>query len=187
MLILGISGSPAKDGVTSLLLDNALLGARSKLAETEKVILNDLYFRPCQQCGGCDRTGICVLKDDLSFLYDRIEVADAVIVSSPIFFGSVSAQIKMMIDRFQCAWIRRNMADNPVGAKSRRGIFLCAAGSERTDFFENARKTIRIFYATLNIEYYGELFVPSADGKKISGELEYSLKRAFELGVAICR
>ncbi|HHU30493.1 MAG TPA: flavodoxin family protein [Firmicutes bacterium] len=107
MLVLGISGSPRRNGNTEILLDEALKSAGEAGADTEKVILQKMKFSPCIACGSCDNTGICVLKDDMQELYEKIIAADALIVSTPIYFYNVSACLKAAIDRAQALWARR--------------------------------------------------------------------------------
>ena len=98
-------------------------------ARVEKVALSGLSFSPCLECGGCDNSGVCVLRDDLEPLYGKIGSADALVVASPIFFGSVSAQMKMLIDRFQCRWVAKYVLGSKRAAKKKRkGIFLSVAG-----------------------------------------------------------
>src|SRR3989338_614183 len=104
MYVLGINGSPRIGGNTNLLLDKALEGAKNKGAKIEKVILNKLKIVPCQECEVVRDDGTCKIEDDFQPLYDKIKKADAIILASPIFFGSLSAQTKIMIDRFQCYW-----------------------------------------------------------------------------------
>ena len=63
--VLGIYGSPRKRGNTDQLLDKALEGARSAGAETHGIHVRDLKMSGCIECGGCDKTGKCVVKDDM--------------------------------------------------------------------------------------------------------------------------
>ncbi len=186
--VIGIGGSPRKGGNSDILLDETLKGARKHGASCEKIILNDLDFRPCQECGGCDETGVCVVKDDMQSVYKKIEEADRIIIATPIFFGSLSAQIKMMIDRFQSYWIRRYILKIAVSAKKRRkGIFLCVSGSDKKEFFENAKKIIRIFFITLNIEYFGDVFCGGIDEKAAIKKNKKTLAKAFKLGEALVK
>ena len=188
MKILGISGSPRKGGNTDTLLDRSLEGARSAGAFVEKVILNDLNFKPCQECGGCDETGICVVQDDMQPLYKKLIDSDSVIIASPIFFGSLSAQVKMMIDRLQCLWVLKYVLRKAVTARrKRKGIFLCVGGAAKEEFFENAKSIIKIFFATLDIKYAGDLCLGGVDRKQEISERPDALKRAFELGRALLK
>src|SRR3989338_7150204 len=188
MNILGISGSPRKGGNTDTLLDKALEGVKSAGGIVEKIILNDLNFKPCQECGGCDETGICVVQDDMQDVYKKLQDADAVIIASPIFFGSLSAQVKMMIDRLQCLWVSKYVLKKVLRSKKRRkGIFLCVGGADKKGFFENANSIIRVFFATLDIEYSGELFYGGLDKKMAIMEKEGALKKAFDLGRSLVK
>lgn len=187
MHILGISGSPKRRGLTNLLLDNAIDGARREGAVTEKIILNDLNFRACQECGGCDNTGICVLDDDMKPVYDKIAAADAMIVASPIYFGTVTAQLKAMIDRLQCSWVAKYVLKKKTPLRNKRkGIFLCVGGNDKKEYFEDAKKVVKIMFAVLDIKYSGDLFVggtnilPSGSAKK-----DKAFQKAFDLGVML--
>ncbi len=181
MKVLGILGSPRRGGNTEILLDKALAGAKAAGAETEKIVLNELNFRPCQECAGCDETGVCVLKDDLRDVYRKVEEADGLILAAPVFFGSLSAQTKMMIDRFQAKWIGKNLLKQPV-KKKKTAVFLCAAATDRRDFFENARTIAGHFFSTAGAKSVGELFCPRMDKKEAIIAHPELLEEAFALG-----
>ena len=104
MLIIAINGSPRKNGATAILLNKALEGAASQKAETEFIQLNKLKMRGCQGCFSCKKRGgksygKCVLKDDMTPLYKRIEQADALFLGSPFYFHSITSAMKMFIER----------------------------------------------------------------------------------------
>lgn len=186
MKVLGISGSPRKAGNTDTLLDKALEGAKSAGGQVEKIVLNDLNIRPCQECGGCDETGICVIADDMQLVYKKLNGADAVIVASPIFFGSITAQLKTMIDRLQSLWVLKYVLKKAGTARRRRrGIFLCVSAARKKRFFENAKSIIKIFFATLDIKYAGDLCLGGLDKREAVTERRDALKKAFELGRAL--
>ena len=83
MLVLGLAGSPRRNGNTEILLDEALAGAREAGAETEKIVLCTLKYSPCISCGSCEKTGRCVLQDDMQMVNERIIAADALIFATP--------------------------------------------------------------------------------------------------------
>ena len=104
MKVLAFNGSPRRDGTTATLLTKVLEGAASQGAETEFIQLNELNMKGCQACFSCKKRGgksygKCALKDDMTPLYERIEQADAFFVGSPIYFGSITSELKMFIDR----------------------------------------------------------------------------------------
>ncbi len=180
--VLGISGSPRRNGNTEILLDKALKGAASKGAQTEKFILNEMRFKACQECGGCRYTGICVVDDDMKLIYEKIGRADVVILSSPIFFGSISAQLKAMIDRFQCAWAAKYLLKRPPPSVKKSGAFISAGGSDKEAFFENAKQIIKIFFITLNIKYTKDLFFDKVEEKAEILKNKAALEAAYDLG-----
>ena len=185
MKILGISGSPRISGNTDILLDKILEGAKSKGASIDKVILNKLKFSPCQECENMRDDGECIVQDDMQGLYKKIKETDVLILASPIFFGSLSAQTKMMIDRFQCAWRAKYILKKDTGYKKKKGVFISVEGSDRKDFFENARSIVKNLFATINAGYKEELFCPGVDEKRSILKHPDCLKKASDLGAVI--
>jgi len=185
MKVLGISGSPRLKGNTDILLDRILEGAKSKGANTEKIILNKLKFSPCQECENLKDDGTCIVQDDMQSVYKKIKEADVLILASPIFFGSLSAQTKMMVDRFQCLWRAKYVLKKDTGFKKIKGVFISVEGSNRKDFFDNAKSIVKNLFATINVDYREELFCSSVDEKGSILEHPGCLKKAFELGARL--
>lgn len=185
MRVLGINGSPRIGGNTDILLDKVLEGARSKGARTEKVVLNNLKFSPCQECENLRDDGSCIIEDDMQPLYKKIEEADRIILASPIFFGSLSAQTKMMIDRFQCAWRAKYILKKDIFKRKRKGGFISVEGSTRKDFFDNAKSIVKNLFATISVDYEEELFCSGVDEKGDILKYPEVLKKAFEVGERI--
>jgi len=185
MKVLGISGSPRIGGNTDILLDKLLEGAKIKGAKIEKIILNKLKFSGCQECDNVNDDGTCIIEDDMQGVYDKIKNADVIILASPIFFGSLSAQTKMMVDRFQCLWRAKYILKKDIGFKKIKGVFLSIEGSDRKDFFDNAKSIVKNFFAVINVEYKSELFCSNIDAKGNMLKHPDCLKKAFELGERI--
>ena len=100
MKVLGINASPrGSKSQTRKLVQAVLDGASSKGATVELVDLCRLKMEYCNACGICYETGKCVKKDDLQTLYRKILSADGLVMGSPNYFHSVTAQMKTMIDR----------------------------------------------------------------------------------------
>jgi multimeric flavodoxin WrbA len=130
-----------------MLMDAALEGAKEAGAEVRKVFLADLDIRPCSSCGECADGVGCVIADDAPALYALIDSADVIIVSSPVYFDGVSAQLKAFIDRCQLFWQRKYVLKRP--GKEKRGAFLSAAARIRTEF-ACPEATVRAFLLTVN-------------------------------------
>ncbi len=103
MKIIGISGSPRTKGNTDLLVQEALKAASGAGADTEFISLAGKKINPCNACGTC-RTekskGVCTIKDDdVPKIFDVMKDADGIIVGSPVYFLSITAQLKALFDR----------------------------------------------------------------------------------------
>jgi len=187
--ILGISGSPRRGGNTDTLLDEMLRGAKSAGAICQKIALKDIDFKGCVSCGSCsDVARICKIADGMRPIFKKIQEADSLVVASPIYFGSITGQLKTMIDRFECFWAARCIFNKPMRTKSgSRGVFICVAGQNKKIYFTNAKQIIKYFFNTIDMVYYDELLltgiVDKADVLKRSG----AMKKAFSMGVKLVR
>lgn len=184
--VAGILGSPREGGNTEILLDEALKGANSTGAIVEKISLGGLEFKGCIECGGCYQTGECVLRDDLTPVYEKVRNADVVILASPIFFAGVTAQLKAMIDRFQTEWVckyllRRRTKDDGRWM-NRKGAFICVGGHKDKKFYEPAKATVDIFFKTLDIDFSEELFFGGVEKAGDIRAVKGALQKAFKLG-----
>lgn len=116
MRILGIVGSPRRNGNTEILMREALKPAADSGCETEMFLLSEKEVAPCDACGICFKTGSCVVKDDMQELYERMARADGIIIGSPVYFGSVSSQAKAVMDRTFALLAKRSLQDKVAGA-----------------------------------------------------------------------
>lgn len=182
MRLLAINGSPRAGGNTDLLLAEAVRGGQSRGADTETIALNALSYAPCQECEGLAYDRPCVILDDMQSVYEKIAGADAIVLGSPVFFGSVSAQVKMMVDRFQCAWVAAQRRDRIFFSRAKSVGFIAVASSAREDFFAASRAVVRNWAATIGGAYREELFCAGLEEKgSVRAHPEY-LERAFEMG-----
>ncbi len=184
--VLGIAGSPRQNGNTALLLQEALRGAEESGAVTEKIILCKRNINPCTACGGCSKTGKCVIGDAMDQLYKKTLAAHGIIISAPIYFNSVNAQTKAFIDRFQCIWERKyslheDLTD-PNIRPARRGLFLSVAGLDDPRSFDGAIKVMDMFFNLIDIKYYGRLFFFKMNGKGAVQKHPTALNDAYMAG-----
>jgi multimeric flavodoxin WrbA len=155
MRIIAFNGSPRKGGNTQVLLEAVLDGIRQSGHDVEVFRLNDLTYRPCQNCGGCTKEGKCVLGDDMTPLYDKLLAADGIIVASPIYFYGVSAQTKSFLDRLQALWSRKKILKRTgkwKDEKKRRGMFISLAATKGPKIFDGARLEVYYGLETLGVE-----------------------------------
>jgi len=187
MKVLGISTSPRCNGNSEMLLRQALAGAESAGAEVEHVRLSDFEVGPCIECNSCFETGVCVLRDDYRQLLRRILDADRLIFASPVFFMSVCAQAKMLIDRGQCLWAAKYiLKKSPVAEREdRRAMVIAVGGSKSKKQFDCIRLMMKIYFDSLGVRYESNLFVNQVDE---AGDIEKhaaAMEQAFKLGSAL--
>lgn len=142
MMILGISGSPRKGGNTEYILDEALKVASERGFKTEKLLASALTVGYCDDCGDCARGKPCPIKDDMDKFYELMEKADAIITASPVYFGSITAQLKAIFDR--SISLRRQ----GFKLKNKVGCALTVGGSRNG----GQEKTIETIHAWMHIQ-----------------------------------
>jgi multimeric flavodoxin WrbA len=141
MKVLGICGSP-REGATEFLLKKALRDLECEESiETVFITVKDKDISPCTHCNNCVETkGKCSISDDMDEIYKALREADGIIFASPVHFGSISAQLKAVIDRCQ-AMI---MEDLDI-FKNKVGISI-VVGGDRSGGQELAIQQINTFY-----------------------------------------
>jgi len=124
MKILGIVCSPRTHGNTEILVQASLAKAQEEGAEIELVPLAGKTIAPCDACYSCRKTGKCHIKDDMQDIYTKLLEADGIIFGTPVYYWSVSAQAKVLIDRtflFSAKHELRNKAAGVVVTLERLG------------------------------------------------------------------
>lgn len=104
--VLILSGSPRKAGNSDLLCDEFLRGAKEAGHDVEKVRVAEKKIAPCAACYYCtSHDGACVHKDDMAELLQKMIDADVLVLASPVYFYSIDAQLKAVIDRSVARWL----------------------------------------------------------------------------------
>ena len=178
--ILAIYGSPRRKGNTALLLKNAVKGAIEAGADVEEIILRDLKMSPCLEIYGCKETGRCVIHDDFQQVYDKLLSCQGLMLASPIFFYTVSAHTKILMDRCQSLWVKKywlekNTIESPKF--TRKGLFISVGATKGKKLFEGTLLSIRYFFEILDMELWKSLLYRSLDLEgDILGHPEYLLE-----------
>jgi len=138
MKIVGISGSQRRKGNTEILLDVALEVAKENGALVSKFSLRDKVIGPCNGCLKCTETGKCVIKDDMQELYKEMLESDGIIWATPVYFWSMSGQMKIVIDRTYALTFPKLQLANKIG-----GLILVAAARGCV----NAANTFQMYFS----------------------------------------
>lgn len=189
MKIVVFQCSPRIGGNTEILLKEALKPISNNKENEIKIFQpNSLKIMPCQDCDGCNDTGICIIKDDMTDIYEWIRQADRIILASPIYFLSLSAQAKIVIDRCQCFWHEKYSLKKPIleGKHKRKGLVLLVGGMKSVDI-KCIELTAKSFFRTISISGHNVISVLGINAKGDILNYPEFLRKAYiageELGV----
>lgn len=102
--VLILSGSPRKGGNSDLLCDEFMRGAIEAGHEVEKIRVQEKKVACCIACYACRDTGVCAIKDNMAEIMQKMIECDVMVLASPVYFYSIDAQLKAVIDRSVCRW-----------------------------------------------------------------------------------
>ena len=182
--VLGISTSPRADGSSDLLLRQALAGAESAGASTEYINLRDFNIAPCTECNDCYTTGKCNIEDDFQLILQKMLDADRLIFATPVFFMTVCAQAKLLIDRCQCLWANKHILKKPLFTteRDRRAMVIAVGGSKSKKMFESIHLTMKYWLDVLEFNYVSELFINQIGEPSRIKQHPTALNDAYRLG-----
>ena len=145
--ILGISGSPNLKGNTAFAVNQALLSAAEEGCETRFVPLAGKVISPCIGCFKCQKTRECFRRDSMDEIIEALLWCDGLIIGSPVYFGMLSGQLKVMMDR--CVCLRPEYGEKiPLEGKI-AGAIACA--NSRNGGQELTIQNIQTFFLQMNM------------------------------------
>jgi len=182
--ITGIIGSPRLKKNTDALVRQTLNGCRSQGVSVDTICLNKLEIKPCQAHKVQDGKG-CIIRDDMDAVYEIFETADGLVLGTPVFYNSVSGQMKMMIDRSYC--LAKAVSLGPgkrkyvtTVAKHKKGVVISVGGSGTNP--DCVLPIFDIWSSEVNLEIIDSLCVSEGQLGKLPMESEKTLEAAFEKG-----
>ena len=172
--VLILSGSPRKGGNSDTLCDEFMRGAVEAGNEVEKIRVSDYKIGYCTGCYYCQKSGgVCAIKDDMNELLQKMIDADVIVLASPVYFYSIDAQLKTVIDRTVARWLE---------VKNKEFYYIATSADKDK---KSQERTIECFrgYADC-VEGAVEKGVIYATGVYQKGEIQNSpaLKEAYEMG-----
>ena len=208
MNVIGINGSPRKQWNTATLVAKALEGAAAQGATTEQFHLYDLDFKGCISCFACktrggNSYGKCVMNDDLAPVLEKIAAADALVIGSPIYFGTVTGETRSFLERLLFQYLTYTVPYGTLLSKQIKTGFIYtmnvseeqsrAYGYEQV-FTTNERYAQLLLgpaeslcaFDTCQVDDYSKVVIESFDpihkAKRRTEVLPLECQRAFELG-----
>jgi multimeric flavodoxin WrbA len=188
MKVLGISSSPREKSNSDILLRRALAGASSVGAEAEYLRLNKLNMAPCSACGACYGTGRCPVEDDYQMVLAKMLEADRLIFATPVFFMSVCAQAKILIDRCQSLWALKYVLKQPIEVprgKHRLAMVIAVGGTKSKKMFESIRLVMKYYLDALDMGYFANLFISNVDKAGAISDNAEAIEQAHRLGAEL--
>ncbi len=176
-------GSPRKRGNSSTLAAQVAAGAKAGGAQVETFYLHGMNIKPCTACDGCrKKTHVdCVIKDDMQMLYPKLRSADVIVIASPIYWFTFSAQTKLFIDR----WYGLGSAEGYALAGKKFALLLSYADAD--PFLSGAVNALRTFQDALRFieaELVGMVYGSASKAGEISKN-KALMDEAYKLGQKI--
>ncbi len=185
----GLIGSPVKNGNVDLLVNQVLAGAASRGAEIKKISLNDLQIKTCQSCDVDPAPGYCIYTDDMQQVYDALDACDLLVLGTPVYFDTVSAQVKLMIDRCNCIRPYIRQADGSYAferrmKKKKAAVLVIVGGEEKA--FDAITRVVKGFFNWVEAKLVDSIFYTHKDNEiGRVGEDKELMQRAFDLGARL--
>jgi multimeric flavodoxin WrbA len=187
--ITGIVGSPRLKKNTDALVQQTLNGCRSKGALVETIYLNKLEIKPCQAHKVQDGKG-CIIRDGMDAVYEIFEASEGLVLGTPVFYNSVSSQMKLMIDRSYC--LAKAVSIGPgkhkyvtTVKKRKKGVVISVGGSGTNP--DCVLPIFDIWSNEVNLEIIDTLCVSEGQLGRLPMESEKTLEAAFEKGRNLVR
>ena len=211
MKVIAINGSPRKDGNTAILLKKALEGFASGGAQTELVNLYDLTYKGCISCFACKLKGgksygRCAVNDDLAPIFKKVEESDAIILGSPIYIGSITGEMKSLLERLTFQYLVYDENHTSLFKKKIKvGLIYTMGAPENVIkqmgyeklFNDNERLMQRMFGETESLvvtdtyqfddysKYVSTAFDPEEKLKRRKEQFPKDCQKAYEMGVRL--
>ena len=134
--ILILSGSPRKGGNSDYLCDKFLEGAREAGHDVEKIFVSEKKIGYCRACYACRNSHKCIIQDDMPEILDKMINADVLVLASPVYFYSINAQIKTVLDRTLARWTE---------LKNKEFYYILTAGEDNRAIMERSVECFRGF------------------------------------------
>jgi multimeric flavodoxin WrbA len=183
--IVAIYGSPRRRGNTATLLKQAVAGARDAGTQVEEIVLRDLKLSPCLEIYSCRQDGECCIHDDFQRVRTLVLSSAGLMLASPIFYYTVSAHTKVLMDRFHSLWVKKylvNQGRGPAPPARRKGLFISAGATRGKRLFEGTLLSMRYFFDTLDMDLWRSLLCRGLEDQGEAQEHPDYMDQAYVAG-----
>jgi multimeric flavodoxin WrbA len=171
--VLGVAGSPRRSGNSETILDEVLRGAKEAGATTTKVILAERDVKPCRACNACARSRICIQRDDMAAIVEKMGEAKVWVIATPVYWWGPTAQMKAWIDRWYGV---------PRDVFKGRRVILAVSSGGGPEYSGLMVKTFGEIFTYLDVEVYAVLQAQGSNTKTSARGDERLMKEAYAAG-----
>ena len=180
--VLVVMGSPRKNGNSATLAKQVAAGAEAAGAKVESLYLHDMNIQPCTACDVCreDTVKDCVIDDDMQALYAKLRRVDGLVIASPVYWFTVSAQTKAFMDR----WYAFGNPQEKYAAFSGKRIVIVLTYGDIDPFASGAVNALRTFQDAFNYvgsEIVGMIYGSASEAGEIGTNRDL-MEKAYALG-----
>lgn len=174
--VLIINGSPRKSKNCSKIIENITNKLDENQLNYEVLNIYKMNIDYCIACGYCEKTGKCIIKDDMTPLYEEFDKSIGTIVVSPMYFQSISTKVKTLVDRTQAFFSSKYVLKRPSidTKKERRGMFIAIGGQPKYENqFLGGQLVMDLFFKCINTKLISNVYMSNSDEVPYSENIEF--------------
>ena len=179
--ILGVVGSPRRNGNTHILVSRILEGAKEAGGIVETIFLNDLKIQECDGCHACWKGKQCSKNDDMNRIYPKIVESDVIVFGMLVYWYGPTALMKAFIDRF----VYFNCPENREKIRGKSAVIVVPFEEENPETVAPLELFFEKCFEYLQMDIIGRIIVPGETRRGEVLEKTYFLREAYELGTRI--
>ena len=172
--VLGISGSPRRNGNTETIVQQILSSAEQAGASTALVILEELDIQPCKGCFACSKTHECIQQDDMNHVAKSMQQSAVWVLGTPIYWWGPSAQFKAFLDR----WVSISRAT----FRGKKAILAIPMGGGSESYAQHTLAMFEDIFSYLNVKHIATVLAPGSDRRDAVRNSPQILELARQIG-----
>jgi multimeric flavodoxin WrbA len=182
--IVAFMGSPRKKGNVDTIIDEIIKGVNANNVYVKKYYLNDMNIKGCQGCLYCRKNPTCAFKDDMVEVYEDIKDAEYVIIGTPVYICQVSAQTKLLLDRFY-PLTEIDKAKHTPRFGQKKLIMVYTQAAPFSFLFKKYFRYTAKHLKGMGLNHYKTIIATKAFERNSTKSNSKILKKAYNLGLKI--
>jgi len=185
MKVLALFASPRIGGFSTGLHEMLTGRLEDAGAQVTSLRVSDLDISPCTACAYCRSNYNCIINDDMGLLYKLFRESDIISISAPVYFSSLPAGLKAVIERCQVFWEEKRRGEASLSGK--RGSLIAVSGADYPGVFTSSTLILRHFFNSTGVLYDEDRYVFLTNTDFLPGIPDTAVKRVGELADFLLR